>query len=207
MKSALAYVFLFGSFVAAGWSSLQLFEAVNTPARDLPSLSAMQSTPSAVAVGEMSLPFLAIYGAPVATTEDAPIAERPDETFGYVLKGLIAVGEARWAVLSRDGVDVVVREGEVLMDGAEVTKVQAEGIEIATDTGLMVLGFNSDTPVARAEIPATSLTAEASGTKGNFNANAPRAVLFQDMTTDEILAALEQAEERRIARGWVTNSE
>ncbi|SIS95518.1 hypothetical protein SAMN05421759_107153 [Roseivivax lentus] len=207
MKNAVSYLALIGSVAVAGWAAFGLVETATAPEYVLPQIGQTETSASVEVTSRTSPPFLAIYGTPSAPETRPTVAEPAVEPPAFVLKGLIAVGEVRWAVLSRDGVDVVVREGEVLEGGATVTRVRAEGIELGTEAGPMELGFNADAPVALTQIAAGPTPDGPSDPKGNFASGAPKAVLFQDMSSDEILAALEQAEERRIARGWVTNSE
>lgn len=211
MMRAMSLSALILSLACLGWATIGLVETLETPERAIPRIGVSLPSPVAGIAAQASPPFLAIYGSP---TELGTVVPRPvvnDDPFGFVLKGLIAVGDVRWAVLSKDGADVVVREGEVLEGGLTISRVHAEGIELTTDDGPMMLSFNADEPVSLREVPAGVALSDASGQstgpKGNFVSQAPTAMLFQDMTPDEIMAALEAAEERRAARGWVTESE
>lgn len=207
MTRLLSLLALLGSLAAAGWSIAAIVTVLEAPAPEVPVVVSVEPTVNATPAKEASRPFLAIFGTPAVPEVPEPEVARPPVSFDFVLKGVIAVGDVRWAILSKDGADVVVREGETLEGGVEVVTVLAEEIELVTPNGAVTLGFKSETPVTMAEIRPSETARDRAGPKGNFVPDAPAAVLFQDMSSDEILAALEQAEEERVSRGWVTASD
>lgn len=198
---------LLASLTGVVWAGRELVLALQAPPRALPLIENTFPVPDVALDEKVSPPFLAIFGSVYETARAQPASAAEAFRLPYLLKGLIVVGDVRWAVLSHDDGDLVVQEGEDLGDGVTVRQVRAEGIELATADGLMILGFDADTPVAMAEVAAVQDLSDSTGPKGNFNTAPTAAVLFQDMTSDEILAALERAEERRIARGWVAPSD
>jgi hypothetical protein len=207
MQRSIALLILFCALGAVVWAGMRLANIVRAPANNLPPIDIAQMEPASVELQEAAHPFLEIYGR-LEQQNETKIAQQPlDKPFGYTLKGVVALGQMRWAVLSHDGRDVIVREGELLEGGAKVLRVRAEGIDLAIDDGVVMLGFNAGVPVSMAEIAQDESIDGTSVAKGNFTTETRSAVLFQDMSSDEILAALQEAERQRKERGWVTESE
>ena len=178
---------------------------------DVPQVAAapLDSTPSPAAPqSRAARPFLAIYGSPPPPPPPAAAPVAQPAPLDYTLKGVVASGEMRWAILSRPGGDLLVREGDVLESGVSVAQVHAEGVDLMRDGQRIALGFDAEAPVLYAEIESPAPEAEPEATDPGFGKMYTpdrQAVLFQEMTPAQLQEMLAQAEANRQERGWVAN--
>ena len=209
-----ALVAAMGGTGLAGMRLAEVFsaEAPGTPAAEPGVVPGTASTVDD-GVADEARPFLPIYGTPPPARASPPQTDASDPAVAYTLRGVVTSGAMRWAILRGPEADLVVGEGDVLPDGARVARVHAEGVELGRSDGRIErIGFTVAARVRRAEVaPAASVaSASASATAGPDRPSPsgrgpPRgAILFQDMSGAEIMAAMEAAEQRRIERGWVT---
>lgn len=149
------------------------------------------------------LTWLPIFGVPEAPPpEEEIVAPEPPPSFDYDLKGVIASGEIRWAILSGSDGDLIVREGD-RVDDALIRSIHSGGIDVELGGETLSVRFSEDRPVEVAEV-ALDRTEPVERSRGNFQTEAEpeiQEVIYQGMTQDELREVVRKAQERQRERG------
>lgn len=194
------------------WSGLQASQAwmawragpAELPRAEVAMTAPDTATPASEGVD--TRPWLPIFGVPRQDLRQQ--VARQATGVDYALKGVVASGNMRWAILTGAGRDLLVREGDVLQDGTEIVTIHAEGLDITLDGALVSLGFAEDAPVAVQRLtpdPAPPATASADQPTMLPPASATEGI-FQNLSTDQVLAILRKAEAQRREKGIILDS-
>lgn len=147
-------------------------------------------------------PWLPIFG---VTRRGLPKQSIPsDIRFDYQLKGVVATGSMRWAILTKGGKDLLVRQGDQIGDDIEIAAIHAEGIEVRLPGGTLNVGFKQNQPVEIRRLADPSPKPKVPDQK--FATMLPSKettkIIFQGMTQEDVLKFLQQAETERQKRGY-----
>ncbi|MBY5974334.1 PDZ domain-containing protein [Ferrimonas balearica] len=134
--------FLGTAFMGLGLGALTL-TTVPRNAPD-PHLAPVNSTPTQPSfAGSSARPWPALFGTPEAAPTSVAVENTPTSTqFG--LKGLVAAGEAGWAIVSGPDGDRLVNPGSELAAGIAVTAIRATGVEISRNGRTEVIVFDEE---------------------------------------------------------------
>ncbi|MDW4500482.1 type II secretion system protein N [Sulfitobacter sp. D35] len=151
-------------------------------------------------------PFLPVFGVPTSpkpvVDAQRPMPEKP--RFDYRLKGVVASDLMRWAILSGEGGDLLVREGDKVDGAARIAKIYAEGVDVVLAGETLNITFSE---TDRVDIAAFEAKPQARSNPRTAPRPKTQEIVYQNMSPDEILAVLSRAEEERQARGWVPRAE
>lgn len=181
---------------------------MGTPASDDPKLTTGTVAPTAEIAANQ--PFLPIFGVAEVGTPRAEIRSAMPEKpkLSYQLKGVIASQSMKWAILSGAEGDVLVREGDPLGASGEITRIYPDGIEIDVGGETFSLTFSESGPVQVAAFePDPDIMATSERPLKATPQDTPRPqrqeVIYQNMSSKEVLALLRDAERMRRERGWI----
>ena len=136
----------------------------------------------------------AIFGAP---DPELPVATPPARMPAtYELKGLVTSGGTRWAILSANGADELVREGDVLAEGVEVESIRPEGVWLRFEDLRELVAFSDAAPIRTASVALRP---------GDGTGTSPRRqdVRTQSLTPTQLRDLILKSEADRAARGLV----
>ncbi len=202
MNRRLALSALLAALIGSGVAGLRLAEVSVAPVVD--SLDRGQpagtDAPIPAAVPESkSLTFLPIFGSalPLPQVVGATAAASPAARIDYLLKGLIASGAMRWAVLSGTDGDILVREGDDLGPDLRIVGIFADRVDIAAQGSIVSLRFIKDA-ASDADRPAAASTpvAETGQPRRTDPTPSRQMVGSQPMSREEVFALLEAAGDR-----------
>lgn len=139
---------------------------------------------------------------PQSGSPGAMVVKPPDP--GLTLKGVIASGDRRWAILSDDNTDHVVREGDEIAPNIMVARIGTDKVELKIDGMDHSLVFSEKSPVKTARLSksasGTSGTSPVSGQKPASGLSVEPAEIFvQGISTNDALAILRKADANRKA--------
>jgi type II secretory pathway component PulC len=134
----------------------------------------------------------ALFGESAPEPQDLE-APAPSATVNFALKGLVTSGEMRWAIVTADGVDALVREGDTLAGGAEVEEIRPEGVWLRIDERRELVAFSDEAPVRT-----TSVEMEPGASSEEA---APEEIQTQSLTPVQLRDIILKAEADRVARG------
>lgn len=218
MARTLATLLLLAALVAAVFAGRGLLELLRNPEAPQAAISgaergtALQST-AADKAQQDDVAWQPIFG----DVEDQPEPVRATPkaappSFDYALKGVIAAGDIRWAILSGAGSDLLVQEGDVI-DEVRIAEIRPRGIDVEIQGDRRSINFTESSPVEVAEIELSAddssrETTDDSELNGRSEAagGAIQKVAFQDLTREQLQEILKQAEQKRRERGWVMES-
>jgi type II secretory pathway component PulC len=84
----------------------------------------------------------AIFGTPEPTAAPATVAQPIAPSTSYGLRGITVVGNSRWAMLTADGANMLVRMGDKLADGEVVKEITPTAVLLSRDGALTILEFS-----------------------------------------------------------------
>lgn len=212
MYRLIGFILVLASAAAAVAAGLRLEQALSQPVASVQADDVVSPGDAVLSMDEEPgpRPFLAIFGTEPEPIPSAPVAAaEPDEPeFDHTLKGVIASGDMRWAILEGPSGDMLVREGDQI-DGGEIAHIHAEGVEVDIGGEVLTLTFSASERVEFAEIEAPDLDDEEDVLADNQpRPQKPerRQVIFQGMSPDDLRKVLREAEQNRKDRGWVDTS-
>lgn len=191
--------------VLAGWHFTLVLEDWRDGPSSLPQLQAVaqQDTTRATALHPAERRWLPVFGLARRTLNQET---RPEQlAFDYRLKGVVATGNMRYAILTKGGNDLLVTEGDVLDGGPQILAIHAEGLDVQLPDGVLSLGFAENRPVAikrlEQETPKGAVRDERFATM--LPPKETTEVIFQDMDQEAILKVLRKAEADRLSKGLI----
>lgn len=99
-----------------------------------------------------------IFGTPAPTQAPATAAPKPiPPASSYALRGITVVGPDRWAMLTADGANILVRMGDQLPGGETVKEITPDAVLVSQNGALSVLEFtrtDAEAPSDRPELMA-----------------------------------------------------
>jgi len=110
--------------------------------QDLPVWAALFGEPAPEPVVVVAAPEPDPIPEPVPEPEPFPDEEPFFDTSMYVLRGLVYQDDGGWAILESDEGIVVIRQGDVLIGGEEITEIAEDGVEISIDGEYYFIGFD-----------------------------------------------------------------
>ena len=135
----------------------------------------------------------------VQIVADAPVeavlAEPPTKSEviwrKYTLSGLVALGPKRWAFITSDQGDALVKIGDTLFDGEVVAEIEPEGVWLEKDGARHLVAFTENKSVSIVTLPERDISGDGA------NPSAPAEVIrVQDLSEDELRALLEKLNNR-----------
>ncbi|WP_135507085.1 type II secretion system protein N [Roseovarius aestuariivivens] len=151
----LAYITLLVALGSAGWAAQLLWEELH--AEPKPQIRRSVSPEQAAKSPELqpvSRQWPALFGEPrppAAPEPPAPQREEPQpppkvmpplESLGYTLTGVVELSGVIWAMISHPSGDMVLREGDALIEGMTVTRITKTALWVKSEGGEEVsLGF------------------------------------------------------------------
>lgn len=189
--------------VLAGWQFMLVLEEWCKGPSSLPQLQAVaeQQTIRAEALQPTERRWLPVFGMARRTLNQQTEPEK--EAFDYRLKGVVATGSMRYAILTKGGRDLLVTEGDSLDGGPEILAIHAEGLDVQLRDRVLSLGFAENRPVAikrlAQETPRNAVPDQRFATM--LPPKEATEVIFQDMNQEELLKVLRKAEADRLSKG------
>jgi hypothetical protein len=101
----------------------------------------------------------------------------------------------RWAIVTADGFDALVQEGDTLVGGAEVEEIQPEGVWLRLGGRRELVAFSDEVPVR-----VTSVELEP-GDGPAETAPGPQQIQTQSLSPTQLRDIILKAEADRVARG------
>ncbi len=157
---------------------------------------------------EPQRPYLPIFGVPQAKNPDrpvpAPTATEPE--FGYELRGIIASGSMRWAILSDGRRDLLVREGDRVTDHARIRRIHPEGVDVVIGPRQLSVTFSESDPIALFSLTDprdSSAGAHVTGSTTTQKEPHLQMVGSRRMSREDVLQILDQANLGKAAREWL----
>ena len=144
----LAFLATLAALVAAVLAGQELWYVLNAPSKPAPQrIAAIEpAAPETAQPPRTTLPWPALFGeiAPPAPPEPVEAEPEPPEpepqppgpplaSLGYTLKGVIRTEGQVWAMISHPSGERILKQGDMLEEGLEVTRIDATGIWV--DTG------------------------------------------------------------------------
>lgn len=217
LVSALLMVAAMAAFGLSVFSAVRSFNAWSGDTEEYSSPAAAprpdvagNATGATASAEDTRLPWLPIFGAPEEPEKAEPqsvVPTAPAE-FNYRLRGVIASGDTRSAILSGEGGEILAQEGDVL-DDARIIAIHAESIDVELDGKTLTVSFAQDVPIETARLDADEIERaapkNAPDTK-TVTKPPPQNVIFQTMSREDLLKVLREAEKRRKERGLVPKS-
>lgn len=138
MRLVAALIFLL-TLAAAAMAGQVLWHEINAPAPDVtPARTAASGSAEApVAIGSGARRWPALFGEPQPPAPAAPVRSEPAapsaplpplESLGFQLKGVVRSGTQVWAMIGHPSGDQLVRVGDELGRGIEVTDINEDGL-------------------------------------------------------------------------------
>lgn len=136
-----------------------------------------------------------LFGAIPQAPQD--VAPPPPLPVTYVLKGLVASEEMRWAILTAGADDHLVREGDVISDDVEVVAIGPEGVWLRFADRRHLVAFEAAQPVRIASVEVGSGNGDVVISSGRQD------VRTQSLTPIQLRDIILKAEADRIEKGLV----
>ena len=125
---------------------------------------------------------------PPPSPEPAPAEPDPP---AIALRGVVLSGAERWAIVSIDGRDLLVREGEALDDGWTVAEILSDELVVGLGDRRETVAFDRSAPVR------TMVVADAE----SGDPDATRTITAEAGSESEMRAILERVQEQRAKLG------
>ena len=110
------------------------------------------------------------------------------------MRGLVTSGEARWAIVSSDGRDLLVREEDELDGGWIVAAIETHGVTLTKGERRELIAFD-------ATVPVRTLAMDTDGAAAPAGSAPPQRVRTAATTVTELRDLIQRAESERRARG------
>jgi hypothetical protein len=148
-----AFILFIGFAAVSGWLGLDMWNKLGSalpPARSaqaiIPSADLTQTSAQPPARRWPSLFGVAVKNEP-QPPQPAPVSAQPPlENMGYKLQGIVHSGDSQWAIVSHPTGDILLRQGDTLIDGVIVTEINAEGLWVSQNGIPVLVEFERQDP-------------------------------------------------------------
>jgi hypothetical protein len=149
MIRLLAYSGLAAAIVAIWFAGTELKQVLDgsTRSAELPGATpkpVSQNTPTPAPIQAWPTLFgevIIVQPQPPAPVQPPAPQAPPIASLGYSLKGTVVLGGDTWAILSHPSGERILRVGDSLVDGAEVTDIDQQGLWLKTNRGKEIIAF------------------------------------------------------------------